>query len=379
MDGKLPEASMLFFVLLSLLVLSVKIETSEALTCLTIYIRADGSIDPPTQFVQRYGDLYVLTWNIESISDGIVVERSDIVLDGAGYSLQGTGIGFNLTRVKGVVIRNVNLKSFGCGIVIRNSSDNNVTGNGITTSSYSILLYCSSNNSISGNNIANNSCGIFLDTSSNNNISGNVIVNNYCGIQLACSSNNVISQNNIASSKGVGIGLGTCSENHMVRNKIGNNNYGFSLVISSNNSIIENDIARNQCGVSLDDSSYNEVYHNNITDNTCQVSSDSSPNKWDDGSKGNYWNDYARRYPNAHEIDASGVWDTPYVVDMDYTDRYPLVNPVPSIPEFPSFIALPLFMSTTLLAILLRRRKHKKIEWEIVPQILRILQFQRVA
>ena len=27
---------------------------------------------------------------------------------------------------------------------------------------------------------------------------------------------------------------------------------------------------------------------------------------------GNYWSDYFIRYPNASEVDSSGVWNTPY-------------------------------------------------------------------
>ena len=57
----------------------------------TIYIRADGSIDPPTAPIQRDGDIYTLTGNINSDTDGIVIERNNMTLDGAGYTLQGTG------------------------------------------------------------------------------------------------------------------------------------------------------------------------------------------------------------------------------------------------------------------------------------------------
>jgi hypothetical protein len=54
------------------------------------------------------------------------------------------------------------------------------------------------------------------------------------------------------------------------------------------------------------------------------------PNKhnfWDNGSVGNYWSDYAERYPNASEIGNTGVGDTPYVVDADNIDYHPLMYP----------------------------------------------------
>ncbi|MCW3976830.1 MAG: hypothetical protein NWE77_02735, partial [Candidatus Bathyarchaeota archaeon] len=49
----------------------------------TIYIRADGSIDPPTAPIQRDGDLYTLAGKITSDASGIVIERNNMTLDGA--------------------------------------------------------------------------------------------------------------------------------------------------------------------------------------------------------------------------------------------------------------------------------------------------------
>jgi hypothetical protein len=67
--------------------------------------------------------------------------------------------------------------------------------------------------------------------------------------------------------------------------------------------------------------------------NTQQVESDGSPNTWDNGypSGGNYWSDYQTRYPSAAEIDGSGIWNTPYVIDANNTDRYPLMSPWSSV------------------------------------------------
>ena len=48
---------------------------------------------------------------------------------------------------------------------------------------------------------------------------------------------------------------------------------------------------------------------------------------WDNGSVGNYWSDYLERYPNASEIRDTGIWDTPYVINTNNIDNYPLINP----------------------------------------------------
>jgi hypothetical protein len=45
----------------------------------------------------------------------------------------------------------------------------------------------------------------------------------------------------------------------------------------------------------------------------------------------NYWSNYTTKYPNAKEVNASGIWDTPYVVDAlggTIIDEHPLVHPI---------------------------------------------------
>ncbi len=92
-------------------------------------------------------------------------------------------------------------------------------------------------------------------------------------------------------------------------------------------------------GIWLYSSSNNTIYHNNFIDNTQQVYILKSGygNLWDDGypSGGNYWSDYEERYPNATEIDDSGIWDTPYVIDENNQDNYPLMEPWSPKPPSP--------------------------------------------
>jgi parallel beta-helix repeat protein len=272
----------------------------------TIYIRADGSIEGTTAISTVDNITYTFT---DNINDMIYVERSNIIIDGAGYTLQAIGImsfGFSLSQVNNVTIKNTNIKDFAfTGIVLAESSSNNIIANNIT---------------------ANEMDGIALGPSSNNNnISGNTITNNgNVGIRLeGASSNNIITANNVA-----------------------NNDDGIVLAGSSNNnSIIANNMTANDNdGIRLEGSSNNTIYHNNIIDNGIQVNIvvDGSSD-WDDGAKGNYWSDYESRYPNATEVDGSGIWDTPYVIDGSNQDNYPI------IPEFPTWtLTLLLFILLTV-------------------------------
>jgi len=68
----------------------------------------------------------------------------------------------------------------------------------------------------------------------------------------------------------------------------------------------------------------NESFYPRVSNTTCI---------WDDGrGQGNYWSDYAERYPKAKELVGLGIWDTPYQIDPDdvdgqeHFDYYPLVK-----------------------------------------------------
>jgi len=145
------------------------------------------------------------------------------------------------------------------------------------------------------------------------------------------------------------------SGNTFADNVASNNNYGFNLWYSHNNTLIGNTISSNsQCGIRFVTSSDNVFFHNNFVGNTMQAWGIERANVWDDGypSGGNYWSDYEEKYPDAAEVGSSGIWDTPYVISEDNTDHYPL------IPEFPPFLITPLLMITTLLAVVVTRRRH---------------------
>jgi parallel beta-helix repeat protein len=301
----------------------------------TIYIRADGSVEPSTAPISSINNVtYTFTGNIY---DEIVVERNNIVVDGAGYTVEGLGTGYGI-RLEGrsnVTIRNTTIKNFIYGIWLYESSNNSIVGNNIKNNGDDgIALYSSNYNNISGNNItANNRYGIVIESSNYNSISGNSITaNGYCGIALRYSSSyNSISGNNIKNNRyGIWLeGLNNC----IIGNTIANNRECGIWLSSSNNIIHGNNIKNNTYGIGLSRSSNNRIYHNNFINNTYQVYSYYSVNVWDDSypSGGNYWSDYtdADLYcgPNQDKPGSDGIGDTPYIIDADNRDRYPLMNP----------------------------------------------------
>jgi len=323
---KTVSGIMLSLLLIGMLILTFNIQPVKASG--TIYIRADGSVDPSTANITSSDNItYTFTGDIY---DSIVVERDNIVVDGAGYTFRRIGnetggIGIDLSYRSNVTIKSMEIKAY----------------EDLKEFDYGIYLYLSSNNIISGNNITNNWNGIWLEDSSNNIISGNnITANNEAGITLVgSSSNNIISGNNIiAISHWVTWGIGVSSNNNTVS---GNNirYYAFGIILwdSLNNRVSGNNITNSLIiGIWLRGSSSNSIiYHNNFIDNDVQASIEefSSNNTWDDGypSSGNYWSDYtgvdlrSGRYQNM--IGGDGILDTPYVIDENNTDHYPLVSP----------------------------------------------------
>jgi parallel beta-helix repeat protein len=200
--GKMMRARIsitFIFLLVGMLVFAsdVKLGRADGI----VYIRADGSIDPPTAPIQRNGEVYTLTGNITSGSDGIVVERNNIVIDGTGFTIESTTYlahGIYLDGRSNVTIRNTSIKNFFDGICLNSSSNNSINGNTVANSGNDgIWLGNSSNNSIDRNVIMNSSWyGVALELSSKNNMRGNTIAHNGCGIELANSPNNTICHNN---------------------------------------------------------------------------------------------------------------------------------------------------------------------------------------
>jgi hypothetical protein len=112
------------------------------------------------------------------------------------------------------------------------------------------------------------------------------------------------------------------------------------MMQSSNNTFEGNNIVDNNqggfsagitIGFQRGFSSGNKFFHNNIANMGKQIELQNEPEPivWDDGypSGGNYWGDYVTRYPHAHELDNSGIWDTPYYIEEDNQDNYPLMKP----------------------------------------------------
>jgi parallel beta-helix repeat protein len=314
-----------------------------------IVINSDGSIEPSNVSIKRVGGTFFFTGDISNYS--IYVKRENITIDGKGFTLLGnrsiTPVGLIAARgiclicQNNVTIKNLNIELFENGIWNEqsNSGDNfgvTITNNRISGCDQGITFVAATNNSIVGNEITSNGNGInLLSSSCFNSIRGNIIANNSAdGIFLQWAPNTVTM--NIISGNKNGVNLG----------------YWW-------NTFIGNNITRNELAVLIDYSN-NTFYNNNFVDNLKIVGygfEGRPSNFWDSDTHGNYWSDYSIKYPNASEVDASGIGDTPYVIDGSNTDHHPLIKPfnIPGInielPKVPETL-LPTFLTPPVISIL---------------------------
>ena len=303
------KVSLTLLVLTSLLIMSVLSSTSPQVTRTTIFIQSDGSVNPPNVAIQRNGDTYTFIGNVY---DPILVQKSGITIDGAGYSLIGPlnetqrqaqqilGVGPNATitvpyvigidfdeTVSGVTIKNLNVNWFSIGIYIRTA-----------------------NNTLIGNSASNNIVGVLL-SGSGNNISMNYIKNNRQGLffgfeQVNGSSGNIPSDIRI-----------------------------------SDNSFVSNEMQLSGCVCEV--YNFSEAQH-----------------AWDYNNRGNYWSDY-----NGTDTNGDGVGDTFYMIDLLNYDRYPLIEspaqpPTPPA-QFPlEYVGLAIAVVVVVSIVVLVARQRRK-------------------
>jgi parallel beta-helix repeat protein len=228
----------------------------------TIQINHDGSVDG-TDLLQRNDNTYTF---LDDISGNIVILKDSITLDGAGFTLKGSGDssekGIDLSHKKNVTITNLVIMDYFHGILSR-------PGAGTAT-----------NITIQGNLIQNCDIGIEFQGTSNNLIKYNTFKNNTIDISINyVLGDNLITQNNI--------------------------------------------------------DSYIQVW---LSDRpTIDM---------------NHWTAY-----NGTDDDGDGIGDSPYYHHDILQDNNPLMNPVPVIPEFPSWTPLLVTLVAVLFVAVVYRKR----------------------
>ena len=305
------KKKILLFTLISALIVSVvfTIGTAESQVANPqIHIRADGAIDPPSTPISRNGNTYTFTSNITT--QGISIEKPDIIIDGAGYTMTGPYKGEQTLWIIGEGPNQTPTnESFSIGIDVVTDAIGGLKVMNLNIKNFSIGMFIwSTNNSIIGNSVSDAIVGIMI-SGPNNTLTQNYIANNKNGVFFSESQSTLPSNISI-------------SDNHF-----------------------SNNIKQISGCLCIDLNTTEPIHH------------------WDNGSRGNFWSDY-----NGTDNNGDGIGDTPYTIDALNVDRYPLVTSsvtqpkVAPNPHLEIEIAAAALAVIAFTAVLLFRRKKKKAQ-----------------
>lgn len=282
-------------VLASLLLGLVTIQPVNSVSPQTIVIKPDGSISPSSAPIHEEGRIFSLIGNTNS---PVFIEESNIIFDGGGHTIQGSGglVALNLTCTN-VTVQNLKIINWQAG-VLGVFNNNTIKDSSVTQCDSAIKIYAQYY-AILNNEIENNSEAIRIGQGGLNLIAGNNIINNGDGLTLY-DSGNIVVDNNFENGSHEAIYLDVS---------------GWSQTVYHNNFVNNlKDLVDNSGGFSK------------------PVVSALSP--WDNGSSGNYWS----QYPFC-DLNKDGVGDSPYQIPTYYAanenqiysnsfvDRYPMINP----------------------------------------------------
>ncbi len=251
---------------------------------------------------------YTLQNNLSTIDTCIAITANDTILDCAGYNIDGDGsindYGIfvdgtsSSNKLYNNSIYNCNITDFGRGVYFDytdNSSINNITATGITSSAF--YVYLSNNNSFSnftiGDATTSTTYGVYMVGSSDNNFSdGNFTESFTFGIQ-ASSDRNIFTRLNITGIVSRGI---------------------YSPSGGNNNLFYDNYFSNNALDV---DEFFNPGKYNKTIDCTGRKNIIGG-----DCIGGNYWTNYG-----GFDNDADGIGDVAHIAFSEQSpDYHPLVD-----------------------------------------------------
>ena len=309
-------------------------------------------------------DPYVIAgWEIDgSANSGIEVYNTDahfVIRDVYVHSSLIDAI--FLYSVRNGRVENATVSGNDGAVYIQVSSYVTVASSNISLNTLdAIVLDWSSNITVDGNEMwGNGDWGVFTYEADDLVIRNNTIANNgWAGIELSLGSDRILVEGNrVANHNVAGLIADTASNVTIVNNTFPDNDFNVDLtnsvdVLIRNNTVAtstadgititggarltveENNITGNGGGVLAVGTTGLLVRHNAFWGNLPQAADNAGANAWDDGypSGGNYWSDYAGvdtcSGPNQNICPLpDGIGDTPYVIDADSRDRYPLMQP----------------------------------------------------
>ena len=265
-----------------------------------VTIIADGTVTPLSAPIHQTGNTYTLT---ADISSPIIIETNNIEVNGGNHTIKELDQHQNETAIdliaSNVTVKNFFLINWNIGIYVI-GNNNTITTNEFDNSTQSVVIHgCDC--LVNYNAISNSSTAVLMDT----------------GAYRQTGDNNLIIQNQIVHNL---LAFDTTNSNGttLVTNNVLNNSFILALSNSTTKTVLYDNNFINNSAVLDVPRPFPSIVIAPFTSNVVPVS---PAGQWDDGKIGNYWSNYLAIYPQATEIDHTGIGDTPYVTNdtMQYS------------------------------------------------------------
>jgi parallel beta-helix repeat protein len=307
----------------------------------TISIIGENPTNTVITLYPAYNSSWILTAEFFTYTDALRISADNCVLMNLKLVIGSPGGYISALGNRALIANDIIVTSPSTGLVINGSNcriTKNVMNGALPDLDGGNIQLFGSNNQLDQNSasyvyvnngtfnyIKENSCqSLSLLNSTSNIIVGNRIVNNFygdTGIGLIWSNNNWLYKNEIYGTIAFGLRLWFSSNNTIEANTVSNMKLALASMhfgASYNNLFSLNNFFSNSSVKSYIRDDYSDS-------NTRGMVANQSTNNWSDNNLGNYWDKYLLNYPNAAEVDSSGVWNIPYVINENNTDAYPLV------------------------------------------------------
>jgi len=265
-----------------------------------VTINADGTVTPLSAPIHQTGNTYTLT---ADISSPIIIETNNIEVNGGNHTIKELDQHQNETAIdliaSNVTVKNFFLINWNIGIYVI-GNNNTITTNEFDNSTQSVVIHgCDC--LVNYNAISNSSTAVLMDT----------------GAYRQTGDNNLIIQNQIVHNL---LAFDTTNSNGttLVTNNVLNNSFILALSNSTTKTVLYDNNFINNSAVLDVPRPFPSIVIAPFTSNVVPVS---PAGQWDDGKIGNYWSNYLTIYPQATEIDHTGIGNTPYVTNdtMQYS------------------------------------------------------------
>ncbi|OPY54418.1 MAG: Periplasmic copper-binding protein (NosD) [Methanosaeta sp. PtaU1.Bin112] len=241
-------------------------------------------------------DLTIQNTTIDSCDTGALVLQSAQIKITACRIVSCRKYGLDIEKSIDVILDNNSIvNNTNIGILLRETDENVIQDNILSTNTFGLSLWNSSYNQVRRNQADHNYYGILVTASSNyNNLTDNLAKDNI--------------RSEIVRGFGIGISLQeNSSYNVLIRNTATGNFNGLEISKGCKfNAVYDNNASENKHGIRLNENRNNLVFANNFYRNDINAYENTSLNIWNT-TLGNYYNDYQGKDANN-----DGIGDQPY-------------------------------------------------------------------